>query len=120
MQINLMPDLSLFAVMVIFLLNCLVVSRFLIRPINNVLEAREHDARSAQETYENALAGFKAATAEIEDKLHRARREASQLRDRFRADAATLRAGLIERTLAEASRMVTEAEARLKRDLAAA
>ena len=34
MQIQLMPDLSLLAVMVIFLLNYLVVSRYLIKPVN--------------------------------------------------------------------------------------
>ena len=52
MQINLMPDLSLLAVMVIFILEYIIVSRYFLRPINDVLESREAEARSAQETYE--------------------------------------------------------------------
>src|SRR5437660_10019053 len=91
MQINLMPDLFLFAVMAIFIANYFVVTRFLIRPINRVLEEREHDAKTAAETYESSLARFNEATAQIEERLHHARREASQLRERFRADAATHR-----------------------------
>ena len=120
MQINLMPDLSLFAVMVIFILNYFVVTRFFIRPINNVLEEREHDAQSAQQTYETALTRFNQTIAEIEEKMHLARREASQLRDRFRGEAAAHRAGLIDRTAAQAKGLITDAEAHLKRDLAAA
>jgi F-type H+-transporting ATPase subunit b len=120
MQINLMPDVSLFAVLVIFVLNYFVVSRFLIRPVNGVLEAREQDARTAQETYEQALARFNEATAQIEEQMHLARKEASQLRDRFRTEAATHRHGLIERTAAEAKRMIDETAAQLKKDIAAA
>lgn len=115
-----MPDLSLLAVMVIFLLNYFVVSRYLIRPINNVLEARDNDARSAQETYEQALARFNAATAQIEDRLHDARHDASRQRDQFRSDAATHRAGLVERTTADAKKMVGDADASLSKDVAAA
>ena len=117
MQINLMPDLSLFAVMAIFIVNYFVVTRFFVRPFNQILEVRENDARSALDTYEQALAKFKEATAQIEERLHLTRREASQLRERFRADAAAHRGGLIERTSTEAKRLVTDAEARLARDL---
>lgn len=120
MQINLMPDLSLLAVMAIFLANYFVVSRFLVRPINRVLEEREHDAQSAQETYEQSLARFNQATSEIEERLHHARRDASQLRDQFRTDAATHRAGLVERTSKEAQRLVSEAETMLKKEVASA
>ena len=38
MQINLTPDYSLPVIMVIFLLNYLIVSKFFLRPINNVIE----------------------------------------------------------------------------------
>ena len=41
MQISLTPDYSLFAIMVIFIINYFVVSKFFIRPINAVLESRE-------------------------------------------------------------------------------
>jgi len=117
MQINLVPDLSLFAVLAIFLVTYFVVSHFLIGPINGVLEARETEARSAHETYERSLAEFNRRTAEIEEKFHVARREASQLRERFRAEAATHRAKLIERTSADAKKLVAEADERLRREV---
>ena len=120
MQINLVPDLSLLAVMVIFLLNYLVVNRFLIRPINNVLEERDRDARTAQETYEQSLARFNEETAKIEDQLHVARREAAKLRDEFRSQASTHRGNVIERTTEEAKRLIAEADAHLRGDVAAA
>jgi F0F1-type ATP synthase membrane subunit b/b' len=120
MQINLVPDLSLFAVMAIFLVNYFVVSHFLIRPINGVLEAREAEARTAQEIYERSLADFNEKTAEIEERFHVARREASQLRERFRAEAATHRATLMERTSAQGKKLVAEADERLRRNVAEA
>lgn len=117
MQINLFPDLSLFAVLAIFLVNYFVVSHFLIKPINGVLEERETEVRVAHETYERSLADFNQKTAEIEERFHIARREASQLRERFRAEAATHRATLIERTSADAKRLVAEADERLRRNV---
>jgi F0F1-type ATP synthase membrane subunit b/b' len=41
MQINLAPDLSLFAIMVIFILNYLIVRKFFLQPVNAILEERE-------------------------------------------------------------------------------
>ena len=77
MQINLTPDLSLLAVMVIFILEYFVVSRFFLRPINEVLESREAETRSAQELYEQSLGRFNEETSRIEQRLHEAKREAS-------------------------------------------
>src|SRR6266852_9544834 len=113
MQINLMPDLSLLAVMVIFILEYIVVSRYFLKPINEVLESREAEAKSAQETYEQSLGRFNEGTNLIEQRLHEAKREAAQLRDKFRAEAETHRASLVERTTSEAKKLVSEAEERL-------
>ena len=115
-----MPDLSLLAVMVIFLLNYFVVSRYLIKPVNALLEDRATEARTAQQAYEQALARFNTATSEIEERLHHARRDASQMRDVFRTDAATYRAGVLEKTSADAKRIVGDAESRMDKDVAAA
>ncbi len=117
MQINLVPDASLLAVMVIFIAEYFVVSRFFLRPINEVLEARATETRSAQQIYEQALGRFNEAMAKIEQRLHEAKREASQLRDRFRAEAGSHRASVVERTTAEARKLVAEADERLKRDV---
>ena len=117
MQINLVPDLSLLAVMAIFIVEYFVVKRFFLKPINDILEAREVEARTAQELHEAALAKLKDATDRIESRLHEERRSASQLRDKFRTEAGTYRSGLIERTSAEAKKLVGEAEERLSRDV---
>jgi F-type H+-transporting ATPase subunit b len=116
MQINLMPDLSLLAVMAIFICEYFVVKKFFLEPINNVLEERETETKTAFETYEKSLARFREATADIERRLHETRREAAQLRDKFRSEAAVHRQGLIERTTTEAKKVVSDAGARLKRD----
>lgn len=117
MQINLVPDLSLLAVMAIFVVEYFVVKRFFLKPINDVLEAREVEARTAQELHEAALARLKEATDKIEQQLHEARRHAAQLRDKFRTEAGGYRSGLIERTSAEAKKLVSEADERLTDDV---
>jgi F-type H+-transporting ATPase subunit b len=117
MQINLMPDLSLLAVMAIFIAEYFVVTKFFLRPINNVLESREIEARTAQETFETALGRFNEAARQIEERLHATRRDASQLREKFRGEAGAHRATLVERTTTEAKKLVNEADERLKRDV---
>lgn len=117
MQINLVPDLSLLVVMVIFIAEYFVVKRFFLQPVNNILEERETETRTAQELHEKALAKFNEATNQIEQKLHDTRRDAAQLRDKFRGEAGAQRASLVERTTAEAKKLVSEAEERLGRDV---
>lgn len=113
MQINLAPDLSLLAIMGIFLLNYLIVRKFFLQPINEVLEARETETRSAERLYEEALQRFNEATAKTEAELHAARRGAAQLRDQFRTDAAAHRQQVVDRTSTDARVIVSEAEQRL-------
>lgn len=120
MQINLAPDLSLLAIMVIFLLNTWVVSRFFLRPVNQVLEARETETRTAEKLYEEALARFNEATAQTEAQLHAAKREAAGLRERYRSEAAAYRQQVIEKTSGEARQIVNEADAKLQADVATA
>ena len=120
MQIKLAPDLSLLAIMVIFILNYLVVRKFFLRPINEVLEARETETKTAEKLYEDALARFNEATAQTEAQLHAAKREASQLRDRYRNEAGAHRQQVVERTSGEARQIVAEADTKLSADVAAA
>lgn len=110
-----MPDLSLLVVMAIFIAEYFVVKYFFLKPINDVLESREGETRTAQDLYEQALARFQEETARIEQRLHEAKRDASQLRDRFRAEAGTHRTSLIDRTSGEAKKLVDDAEAQLAR-----
>lgn len=120
MQINLTPDLSLLAIMVIFIMNYFVVRKFFLRPINEVLEARETETRSAEKLYEDALARFSEATAQTEAQLHAAKREAALVRERFRGEAASYRQQLVEKTNAQARETIAEADQQLSGDVAAA
>jgi len=117
MQINLKPDLSLLAIMVIFILNYLIVRRFFLQPINEVLESRELETTTADRLYEEAMARFNEATAKMEAELHVAKREAANIRDRFRAEAAAHRNAVVEKTSGEARQYVAEAETELAQDV---
>ncbi|MGZ7030343.1 MAG: F0F1 ATP synthase subunit B family protein [Thermoanaerobaculia bacterium] len=117
MQISLAPDLSLLAIMVIFWLNYVVVRKFFLRPINDVIEAREHETKTAETIFEQAMTRFQEATAKIEAQLTTARREASQLREQFRSEAAEFRNSVIEKTSNEARATVGEAEKHLEADV---
>ncbi|MEO6486883.1 MAG: ATP synthase F0 subunit B, partial [Thermoanaerobaculia bacterium] len=104
MQIKLVPDASLLAIVVIFFLNYLVVRRFFTKPVTDVLDARETESATAERLFEESLAHFNQATAEMEGQLHIAKRDAAQIRDRFRGEAAVVRNQAIERTQSEAKK----------------
>lgn len=120
MQINLAPDLSLPAIMVIFFLNYLIVRKFFLKPINDVLEARETETKTADRLHEEALARFTAATADIETRVHNAKREAALLRERYRGQAAEHRQSVLDKTNADAKGIVADADQHLSRDVQAA
>ena len=113
MQISLTPDYSLLAILAIFIVNYFVVKTFLIKPVNQVLEAREHETRTAAELYEQSMARFSEATTKMEEQLHVAKREAAAVREKFRAEAAAHRQSVIERTSGEAKAVVADADASL-------
>jgi F-type H+-transporting ATPase subunit b len=109
MQINLTPDITLPVIMLIFLANYFVVRKYFLKPVNDILVARETEIRSADKMYEDSLASFNAAAEEIETRLQRARREGSSLREEHRQEASLKRASLIERTRAEADGIARDA-----------
>jgi F-type H+-transporting ATPase subunit b len=117
MQINLFPDKSLLAVLVIFVLNYLVVRKFFLEPVNRVMEEREHETKTADELYEAAMTRYNEATANVEEKLHVAKRDAAQVREQFRAEAGAHRATRLEQTRAEAEKAIAEADAKLSSDV---
>ena len=103
--------------MVIFIMNYLIVRKFFLQPINGILEARETETRSAEQVYEEALARFSEATAQTEAQLHAAKRDAAQLRERFRGEAGAYRQQVVDKTSAEARQIVGEADERLSKDV---
>jgi F-type H+-transporting ATPase subunit b len=120
MQINLVPDPSLLAIVVIFFLNYLVVRRFFLKPLNDIMETREKEQTAAERMYVESMARLEEATMQMEQRLQVAKREAAAVRDRHRADAAAHRARTVERTQGEARQIVGEAEQKLSHDVAAA
>ena len=84
------------------------------------MEEREHDTKSADELYEQAMARFNEATANVEERLHIAKRDAANVREQFRADAGARRASMIDKTRGEADTFLAEADTKLKDDVTAA
>ena len=117
MQIKLAPDLSLFAIIAIFLINYFVVRKFFFQPINRIIEERETNTRDAEKLYSEAMNRFNEATAQMEQQLHVAKRDASSIRDRYRSEAGAHRNQVVERTQGEAKRLVADADARLSDDV---
>ncbi len=115
-----MPDFSLLAIMVIFIMTYMVVRKFFLEPISNVLDERERETKTAEQLFEDAMARFSEATAHIEERLHIAKRDASQRRDQLRNEASAHRATVIERTTTEAKKLVADAEAKLTQDVTVA
>ena len=114
---NLAPDWSLLAIVAIFILNYLVVRKFFLQPVNEVLEARAHETKSAEQIYEESLSRFNDATSRMEDQMHVAKREAGGRRDQFRAEAATFRNDVVSRTQAQAQQQLADASTRLDGDV---
>lgn len=114
MQINLTPDYSLLVVMAIFIANYWVVRFFFLKPVNDVIVGRERDITGAEKLYEEAIARFNEATAEMESKLQQTRREATSVRDKFRSEAAVHRASVVDETRHEAEQIVATADRELK------
>lgn len=117
MQINLAPDFSLPVIMVIFLANYLVVRRFFLKPISDILDWREAEISSAEKAFEDSMARFNEATAEMESKVIEAKREGSQLREKFRGEAQAFRGDLVDRTRKQAEQIVAAADESLSRDV---
>ncbi|HEX7418531.1 MAG TPA: ATP synthase F0 subunit B [Thermoanaerobaculia bacterium] len=117
MQIKLAPDLSLLAIIAIFIVNYLIVRKFFFQPISQIIEERETESRTAEKLYEEAMSRFNDATAKMETQLHIAKREAASVRDRFRSEAGTHRNQVLERTQGEARKVVAEAEKKLTTDV---
>src|SRR5436190_22948680 len=102
MQIKLAPDLSLLAIIAIFIVNYLIVRKFFLEPLNRIIDQRETEAKTAEQLYEEAMARFNEATTKMEEQLHLAKREAGSVRDKYRSEATAHRNQVLERTQGEA------------------
>jgi F0F1-type ATP synthase membrane subunit b/b' len=111
--INLTPDKSLIAIMVIFFLEYLVLRKFFFQPVNRVMTEREQDVRNAATRHEDALARFNEATREMEARVVQAKKQGSEFREALKAEAAKHRADAVEKTRKDAADIVGRASAEL-------
>ncbi|MGK2859557.1 MAG: ATP synthase F0 subunit B [Thermoanaerobaculia bacterium] len=111
--INLSPDASLIAIMVIFCLQYFVVKKYFLQPLNAVMSDREKDVRDAAVRHEDALARFNEAAREMEARVAQAKKQGTELRESLRAEAAKHRADAVEKTRQEAEQIVGSASAEL-------
>lgn len=118
--INLTPDKSLIAIMVIFFLEYLVLRKFFFGPLNKVMTDREKDVRDAATRHEDALARFNEATREMEARIGQAKKQGSELREALKAEAAKQRATVVDTTRKEADAIVSKASEELAAAVAAA
>ena len=115
--INLVPDASLVAILVIFIVNYFVVKHFFLKPINDVMTAREGEIVGAERAYEQSMLRFREATSELEAKVHEAKKQGSVIRESLRGEAAQFRAETIENTRREADGIVAAADQQLSGDV---
>ena len=105
-------DASLLVIMAIFWATYFVVRFYLVRPIMRLLQERDSEIVTAQETFDRAQAEVEARIEDQREKLAEARAEAAAHRDRLRKEAQEAR----EKLVAEARQ---EADAELRQALAA-
>lgn len=91
-------DVTSLYVILAFGMSYLILKRYLFRPLLAILATREREEREASETYAASLRALEKSTAEAEEKLSLARREALRIREGLRGEGLAA----LERLLAEA------------------
>ena len=115
-----LPDLSVFWVILAVLLLTALLNRLLFRPLLRVMEARAQAIHSARELAERSAAEARAASDEFDRKTSLARADIYRQMDEMRKTALNERAEIVARTRAEAEAEVRRASAILKADAEAA
>jgi F-type H+-transporting ATPase subunit b len=116
----LIPDLSVFAVIVLVLMLSVVLDRVLLRPVTRVMQERETAIRSARELAETSRARAQAAADELDAKTRAARAEVYRQMEEKRRAALERRATLVSETRREIERVAREATERIKQQAQAA
>jgi F-type H+-transporting ATPase subunit b len=80
------PDFSLILVLLIFGIAYAILTKFLFRPIEQILDWREEEERSSRKVYDDTRTEFDAALTRIEESLSLARREGLKRRESLRAE----------------------------------
>lgn len=105
------PNVSIVLIMLCFWVTLWLVNRFLIRPVNAVLEQRHDRIDGAQRAWATKNEELLSATARIEEELVDAARAAGKTRE-------TVRAGALQEKQQQVQAARDEAESRLEAALA--
>jgi F-type H+-transporting ATPase subunit b len=115
--VRVLPDLSVFWVILFVLLLTVVLNQLLFKPLLAVMGQRDQAIRSARELAERSAAEARAATEEFDRKTAAARAEIYQQMDEMRKLAMNERAEILTATRAEAEAEVARASARLQAEV---
>jgi F-type H+-transporting ATPase subunit b len=116
----LLPNLSIFWVVLAVLVLTVILDRLLLRPIVDVIRRRKQAIDSARELARQSAAQAERAAAEFDQRTSEARAELYRQMDDMRRAALGHRAQIIEQTRAEAEAQVADAAARLDAETAEA
>jgi F-type H+-transporting ATPase subunit b len=114
------PNLSLVLIMVCFWATLFLVYRYLIVPVNRVLEERNARIDGAEREWTARNDDYLAATARLEEELAEAGRQSAALRDRHRQEAQSVRQLRLEETRLKADERLLGALDELAQDESAA
>ena len=115
-----LPDLSLILVLIIFWATYVVLRKFLLGPLGEVLAERERRVAFARAASEEALEKQREAAADLDRRLTGARREALAHREAVRAAAGERRQALLDEARERARAVAGEAQASLEREVLSA
>ena len=109
-----LPDLSVFWVILAVLLLTAILNRLLFKPLLKAMDSRAEAIRSARELAERSAAEARAATEELNRKTSLARADIYRQMDEMRRTALNERAEILARTREEAETEVARASAVLR------
>jgi F-type H+-transporting ATPase subunit b len=113
---NVLPDVSVFWVILFVMLLTVIIDRLILRPVTRVMHEREQAIRSARELAEKSANQARTAAAEFEQKTMAARAETYRQMDEMRRAANAERTEMLARARAEADAQVAAASSRLKQE----
>ncbi len=114
------PNLSLLFVMVCFWVTLWIVSRFLIRPVGDVIAERSRRINDAQQEWSAKNEEYLAAVARVEEEVAAAAKEAAGIRADARQRAMDTRQAALDRARAEADERLADVLVTLEKETAAA
>jgi len=115
-----LPDLSVFWVIVLVLVLTVVIDRLLLRPVLGVIRKREEAIESARALAQRSATEAQAAADEFDRKTTAARAEIYREMDEMRKSALARRSEIVAETRAQAEAAVDDAIKRLDAEAAEA